>query len=110
MIGETEVVCPSDMLAIGDAVISRDLSPLLWLGVWNTQPVSDSTTPCLRGNPQALSAMGKRHGGRWNLVFCDGHVENLTLKALFDAYDDFVLKRWNRDHLPHREVISSFPH
>jgi len=38
-------------------------------------------------------------------LFCDGHVEGLKVRDLFDLGQDRVLKRWNRDNLPHREVL-----
>ena len=40
-----------------------------------------------------------------NVVFCDGHVESPTLKFLFEDTSDDALRRWNRDHLPHREKL-----
>ena len=39
------------------------------------------------------------------MTFCDGHVEGLNLRNLFDVRRDDVLKRWNRDNLPHREKL-----
>jgi prepilin-type processing-associated H-X9-DG protein len=44
-----------------------------------------------------------RHQGKFNVVFCDGHVESPTLKFLFADTSDAALSRWNRDHQPHRE-------
>jgi len=43
----------------------------------------------------------KRHGDRANVAFCDGHVEQGTLKRLFLDLDDAALRRWNVDNLPH---------
>lgn len=85
-IAESEVVAPSDMMAIGDGfegngILRRDLI--------------DFFNQC--GN--ALT----RHHGRANVVFCDGHVESPTLKFLFEDTIDTALARWNRDHQPHRE-------
>jgi len=45
--------------------------------------------------------------GKANVVFCDGHVESPTLQFLFEDTSDASLSRWNRDHLPHREKLSS---
>ena len=47
-----------------------------------------------------------RHQGRANVVFCDGHVESPTLQFLFQDTSDAALRRWNRDHQPHREKLS----
>ena len=88
-IAESEVISPSDMMAIGDCfdasvVFARvDLNGLLRYG--NT-----------------LS----RHQGKANVVFCDGHVESPTLQFLFEDTSDAALVRWNRDHLPHREKLA----
>jgi prepilin-type processing-associated H-X9-DG protein/prepilin-type N-terminal cleavage/methylation domain-containing protein len=87
-VGESAVVAPADMIAIGDAF---DSAPSLQRGSWDfAQQV---------GNPPA------RHQGKANVVFCDGHVESPTLKFLFEDTSDAALSRWNRDHLPHREKL-----
>jgi prepilin-type processing-associated H-X9-DG protein len=40
--------------------------------------------------------------GRVNILFCDFHVETKTLKSIFRDTDDAALRRWNKDHEPHR--------
>jgi prepilin-type processing-associated H-X9-DG protein len=47
----------------------------------------------------------RRHSGRWNRVFCDGHVQLFKTRELFDYHSDPVLQRWNRDNLPHRDNL-----
>jgi len=42
----------------------------------------------------------RRHGGKWNVLFCDGHVESLTTAHLFDTRKASVRMRWNNDNLP----------
>jgi prepilin-type processing-associated H-X9-DG protein/prepilin-type N-terminal cleavage/methylation domain-containing protein len=85
-IGESEVISPSDMMAIGESFDGRI--------------AFDHT---LNG----LDKYGNlnRHQGRANVVFCDGHVESPTLQFLFADTSDEALSRWNRDHLPHREKL-----
>ena len=46
----------------------------------------------------------QRHNSRWNVLFCDDHVEALRLRKLFDSSRDAVLQRWNRDNQPHRDT------
>ena len=85
-IKDSEVMAPSDMIAIGDVFEQR---------------------PDLHRNPIydfALRAY-QRHQGEANVVFCDGHVESPTLPFLFEDTSDAALARWNRDHLPHREKL-----
>ncbi|MBU6400517.1 MAG: hypothetical protein KGS61_09380 [Verrucomicrobia bacterium] len=43
----------------------------------------------------------RRHGGRWNLGFCDGHVEDVRPQDAFDCRQDAQMRRWNRDHRSH---------
>jgi prepilin-type processing-associated H-X9-DG protein len=69
-------------------------------------PLGDTTwhNEVMRGLPvgdPAVQAMAQRHGGKWNVAFCDGHVENLQTKNLFDATNSAVLCRWNNDNQPH---------
>ncbi len=110
---EPEVRAPSDMIEIGDAYIgfgldspeavfsgstclrdSGDIAPLLSIQTsWGLS--SDA--------PRCVAAMRRRHAGRWNVVFCDGHVESLTAAGLWDARKPLVDRRWNRDHRAHRE-------
>ena len=84
---DSEVVNPSDMMAVGDKFDSRlaiTRNPLYSLALFSHQ----------------------RHQGRANVVFCDGHVESPTLKFLFEDTSDAALVRWNRDHQPHREKLA----
>ena len=88
-ITESEVIMPSEMMAIGDSF--------------------DASAEFKRRNLANLETFGNtlaRHQGKANVVFCDGHVESPTLKFLFEDTSDEALRRWNRDHLPHREKLS----
>jgi prepilin-type processing-associated H-X9-DG protein/prepilin-type N-terminal cleavage/methylation domain-containing protein len=89
-IGESQIVNPSEMMAIGDGFTG---------GIYFMRP--SSLSDLLRyGNTFT------RHQGKANVVFCDGHVESPTLQFLFADTSDEALSRWNRDHLPHREKLS----
>lgn len=85
-VNESQVIVPSDMMAIGDVFHSR---------------------PALH----RISALGRvlfsyqRHQGRENVVFCDDHVESPTLKFLYLETNDEALSRWNHDHLPHSDIL-----
>jgi prepilin-type processing-associated H-X9-DG protein/prepilin-type N-terminal cleavage/methylation domain-containing protein len=112
---ESQVVSPSAMIAVGDAPIWTALartwgdinfSPLdsagsagMWaelgIGVFNNVPGPASWGRLTR----------RRHNGRFNVVFCDGHVENLRPQNLFEVRNDEVLRLWNRDNQPHRELV-----
>ncbi len=94
----SEVLNPSQMMAMGDGYLGHD--NLLIGGqsrIWRTHFLPRALEPD--------SIDMKRHQGRANVVFCDGHVESPTLKFLFEDTSDAALVRWNRDHLPHREKL-----
>jgi prepilin-type processing-associated H-X9-DG protein/prepilin-type N-terminal cleavage/methylation domain-containing protein len=100
---ETEVVAPSEMMAIGDGFergsgIIRDGVSVLW----RNDNVNNYLGSALGSTQRAYA----RHQSRANVVFCDGHVESPTLKFLFEDTNDSALVRWNRDHRPHREKLS----
>jgi prepilin-type processing-associated H-X9-DG protein/prepilin-type N-terminal cleavage/methylation domain-containing protein len=88
-ITESEVIAPSDMMAMGDGF--------------------DGTIILSRAAVAENAKYGNiltRHQGKANVVFCDGHVESPTLQFLFADASDRALSCWNRDHLPHREKLS----
>jgi len=87
-VAESEVVSPSEMMAIGDSFSG---------GIFFMR----TDLKYLDRNGYATA----RHQGKANVVFCDGHVESPTLKFLFEDISDEALSRWNRDHLPHREKL-----
>lgn len=49
--------------------------------------------------------MKQRHRDRWNIVYCDGHVETWARKKLFNYKSEGVMKLWNRDNKPHPELL-----
>ncbi|HZQ46955.1 MAG TPA: H-X9-DG-CTERM domain-containing protein, partial [Verrucomicrobiae bacterium] len=86
-ISESEVVDPSDMMAIGDNFFSDAYFMRVDLasnGKWNAP---------------------SWHQGRANVLFCDGHVESPTLNSLYVDTSDAALVRWNCDHQPHRDRL-----
>jgi prepilin-type processing-associated H-X9-DG protein/prepilin-type N-terminal cleavage/methylation domain-containing protein len=86
-IGESEVISPSDMMALGESFDGR---------------------MAFDRNLNGMDKYGNlnRHQGKANVVFCDGHVESPTLPFLFTDTSDAALSRWNRDHQPHRERLA----
>jgi prepilin-type N-terminal cleavage/methylation domain-containing protein/prepilin-type processing-associated H-X9-DG protein len=105
---ESEVINPSDMMAIGDGLIGGWFQQLTindrtgWLG--RQYIVAEYTWG--RGQPGSTARAKTRHQGLANVVFCDGHVESPTLEFLFTDTSDAALSRWNRDHQPHRERLA----
>lgn len=100
---------PSDMIAVGDAGFGgnalntvefyfggTDLSFfVVSLNIGYVHLTQDAVVKRM---------VAQRHWARWNTLFCDGHVENLKTAELFDGSNEGLLKRWNRDNLPHPEL------
>jgi prepilin-type N-terminal cleavage/methylation domain-containing protein/prepilin-type processing-associated H-X9-DG protein len=117
-IRESQVVCPSDMISIGDAVIIPDIirnqngqssNPIIFQPIYTIYGLSafrESVyyNDIMYGLPAGDiygQAMRQRHGGPWNMGFCDGHVETLQPHNLFDKSNSQQMQRWNNDHQPH---------
>jgi prepilin-type processing-associated H-X9-DG protein/prepilin-type N-terminal cleavage/methylation domain-containing protein len=96
-VSESEIVNPSEMMAIGDGFSGHDSEIFSGQGfLWR----NDDVMGFLDATANA------RHQGKANVVFCDGHVESPTLQYLFTDTSDDALSRWNRDHQPHRERLA----
>ena len=54
-----------------------------------------------------VRATRNRHNGRYNISFCDGHVEAIHRDQLFRQSDD-ALKRWNNDNQPHADLLTPY--
>ena len=114
LIRESEVVAPSDMVAIADANLAgntdEDPDPFFgyaslqdpWQGGIYLEVGFNYSGPAFPGAKASAVGIRRRHDGRWNVVFCDGHVEGLKTKQLFDLRREDIAVRWNTDHLSHR--------
>lgn len=110
---ENQVVSPSDMIAFVDAVFvpQRDAEGKHLVGeeqLWeffyfeNTDTYNEIVLG-LPANDRNVLAYAQRHGGQWNVLFCDGHVANLKGKGLFNLADPEVARHWNNDDQPHNQ-------
>jgi prepilin-type N-terminal cleavage/methylation domain-containing protein/prepilin-type processing-associated H-X9-DG protein len=119
---ESEILRPDAMVAVADAAIwaaphgvlglSRFVPDLGFLDYEVesgriVSPPGNLWGPS--GNQNVLHAIRSRHSGRWNVVFCDGHVRGHKTAELFDYTSDAVLSLWNKDNLPHREMQANPP-
>lgn len=127
-IREKDVLAPSDMIELGDAPLallatgsgSTDvpITGCWWLGYgvnmpWanydilvglvNGLPAQPTDSPSGASDSTMTQLYRRRHANRWNISFCDGHVENLRPQDLFDYSKAGQMQRWNRDHLPHNQ-------
>ncbi len=104
---ESSVSHPVDMIALGDASLNRiggasnDPGPR-YLGNGSLSPPSGWNVPA---DSYRLTATRRRHSGRLNLAFCDGHLESVTAERVGGTTES-TLRRWNRDNQPHLELVS----
>jgi len=122
---EAAVVKPSDMIEMGDAFLwplladaspSSDYQPqgdfdlsACFSNAWVQQDDGvfvgggNGGVVTVGGNQSdpSVKAMKRRHNGRWNIAFCDGHVETLKLRQLFAISNAVVAQRWNCDNRGH---------
>jgi prepilin-type processing-associated H-X9-DG protein len=90
---------PSEMMAIGDGFVGNN--GILKDGVFALWRIND-----VAADAGSIKRSFTRHQGKSDVVFCDGHVESPSLKFLFIDTSDASLIRWNRDHQPHRELLT----
>lgn len=95
---ESQVANPSDMIAITDSICTRIGRGYILASV---DALSD---PSFVGesviDPLVLRDYGRRHGARFTVLFCDGHVEHLKTNNLFNPLRGDVRQRWHWDHQP----------
>ena len=85
--GESQIVSPSELIAITDA---------LWSGFPNG---AQDIGHCVQ-TPSIIDS--SRHGKNYNQVYCDGHVGAMPAAILFNPAQSALL--WNKDHQPHPEL------
>jgi prepilin-type N-terminal cleavage/methylation domain-containing protein/prepilin-type processing-associated H-X9-DG protein len=98
---------PSDTIALGDAIFN---GVWIWVSAANQTPLDVGTTDRFslgqyHITDRPLISLARRnehqrHKGKYNVVFCDTHIENLRTNELF-ADSPMVRKRWNHDNEPH---------
>lgn len=113
----SRVKVPSDMIAFGDATLIWVAPSLLKVFYQINGPATYSgaalidinshnnmLTPSWPGREGITKGTKQRHNESYNLVFCDGHVENIKEKKLFDRIEP-ALRRWNNDNAPHGDLL-----
>ena len=117
---EADVAAPSDMIAPGDSILlglssfaglkdivkpvgDLDFGLYLPLSPSEAEVYNEVVRSLPTDDPVARMYRG-RHGGLWNVVVCDGHIETLRPAALWYLSKPNIARRWNRDHLPHNSL------
>jgi prepilin-type N-terminal cleavage/methylation domain-containing protein/prepilin-type processing-associated H-X9-DG protein len=95
---ESAVAAPSDMLCVADC---QSVPYKIYLGK-NEYPVGSSGFDTLRCvYTPARTPYPDRHGKKYNVAFCDAHVEGSLPSVLFSPTNSAI--RWNNDHQQHPE-------
>lgn len=113
-VAASQVVVPSDMIALGDADLAWEEGAVV-PQVYGLQAAPPKGTSYGRGllskstavwtdlagdgNADIPRAVHERHRGRYNIFFCDGHIEAIRFEALHNWTDESV-RRWNWNHEP----------
>jgi prepilin-type N-terminal cleavage/methylation domain-containing protein/prepilin-type processing-associated H-X9-DG protein len=105
----SEVVAPSQMIALGDE-FTRSRNPFYDGMIRGDTIIAASSGGGGNGNnllsqyTPKLQRSFVQHRGRANRAFVDGHLEPEDMRKTFVPTDD-ALRRWNLDHLPHRDWL-----
>lgn len=113
------VVSPSQMIALGDTPLHDSRSgsssgiyqhiyglPFLDEGLGYVAVQIEAGAPGWDAFSSAThddrAALRKRHRGWWNVLFCDGHVEQLKARKFLRRDDPLQNALWNYDNQPHK--------
>jgi prepilin-type N-terminal cleavage/methylation domain-containing protein/prepilin-type processing-associated H-X9-DG protein len=105
---ESSVLNPANMIALGDADLHWNVG--IDVGTWKRGTFAYNIGYMLKSNyrmfprtgddrVKELQAIHRRHNGRQNIFFCDGHIESIRYETLF-AETDPALRRWNINYEP----------
>jgi prepilin-type N-terminal cleavage/methylation domain-containing protein/prepilin-type processing-associated H-X9-DG protein len=97
---EEDIVSPSQLVAHGDSVLAGEGTVSLF------SPSAFYRKVSVAGLDKE-AAQKKRHEGKFNASFVDGHIAMFKTNQLFGLRDD-VMRLWNRDNEPHSESWAAF--
>ena len=105
-----EIVSPTDCVSYGDRVgwqrFSGASGGLVIPSARNSQVVGQRPWPVSSRNPKYTFGISRRHAGRANMAFLDGHVEHGSLRD----WTLPVASVWNRWHHRNRWPVEEFQH
>ena len=119
-ISDGDVRSTANMIAVGDATLIWMTKPMINILYGEDRDEGASGMAHLDINyrnyvqrkayplsDKIIDATEARHGGQYNISFCDGHVEALDRTRLHER-SFRALRRWNNDNLPHRDLLSNY--
>jgi prepilin-type processing-associated H-X9-DG protein len=93
------VVAPANMIAIADGFRGSST------GLYDSAMFIARRSADTQGTSDSATRTASRHKGQMNTAFCDGHCAAITLKTAFEDVGQESLSIWNRDALPHAELL-----
>jgi prepilin-type N-terminal cleavage/methylation domain-containing protein/prepilin-type processing-associated H-X9-DG protein len=103
---ESEVVNPSQMIALGDATLFAYEQPFVVVGTTELRYIPITYRQKRAGYEREQKALKQRHHSRQVIGFCDGHVEAIPFAKLFADHPE-ARRIWNYDHQPHATEYDS---
>jgi prepilin-type N-terminal cleavage/methylation domain-containing protein/prepilin-type processing-associated H-X9-DG protein len=104
-IKDSEVIRPGNMIALGDSIaVSFAQGPHSITGGFSDLSMAVVNGATLLKEPAYTETWKKRHKDRFNVTFCDGHVETLKSRTIADNENAEHRRRWNNDSQPHFEI------
>ncbi len=103
---EADVLVPSEMLAFGDNVYGKTQVHRRGhreVVLYDDFDFISRLSTKEGGSRIRTREVQKRHLGKLNYAFVDGHIESMKIDRIFLDSSDEVLRLWNRDHEPHRD-------
>jgi prepilin-type N-terminal cleavage/methylation domain-containing protein len=97
---ESEVVQPSQMIALGDSTLFAYQQPSVVVGATELRYIPITYRQKGTGYEREQTALKQRHHSRQVIGFCDGHVQPIPFLKLF-ADNPEARRIWNYDNQPH---------
>jgi prepilin-type N-terminal cleavage/methylation domain-containing protein/prepilin-type processing-associated H-X9-DG protein len=102
-INESEVLKPAQMIALGDAFVGNGQAATNWVLGIDDLSLGIVSSSQLVGYAGEAELTRRRHGSRFNVLLCDGHVATFDRSRLFNNLDPGIRSLWNNDNQPHLE-------
>jgi len=106
-IKDNQVLSPANMISVGDSLALTYYDPDPRYSITEGCPdLSQLIRRAVRGDfadiPSYWNTWKKRHNNKFNVVFCDGHVETFQSEKFLGTDSD--QRRWNNDFEAHLET------
>jgi prepilin-type N-terminal cleavage/methylation domain-containing protein/prepilin-type processing-associated H-X9-DG protein len=105
---ESEVRVPARMIAIGDSQLIEYQTAKIMVGMTHLHYQPEIARKGWVGYASEMKHIRARHNGRYQIGFCDGHIERIKHSILF-ASDLESRRIWSNNHEPFVSPYDSQP-